>query len=299
MNQAMFIGADIGGSHISIAAIDGASMQIIGNTFRANIHTEIDVANFMQTLISLIKQCSASLQEKKIAAICLAFPGAFDYENGIGLYDGSNKKFEKLYGLNIRETLEKDLQTNIPIFFCNDALSFSLGEYEQLHNASINMMAITLGSGLGSSFINNYQLLSLTDKFIPNNGELYNWPYKDGVAEDYFSSKALVRLYFDHTGIQVEGVKTIKEHADNQKGKAIHLFADFGKSLGIFLLHWSNQCGIKAIVIGGSIVGAWNYFYPSLKEEFINAQNNCVIIPSANPEQSSILGSVVAYLHKP
>lgn len=299
MDQAIFIGADIGGSHISIAAIDKASMQIIGNTFRSKINTEIDALNFIHTLVSLIKQCSTSLQEKKISAICLAFPGAFDYENGIGLYDGSNKKFEKLYGLNIRETLATELQTNIPIFFCNDALSFSLGEYEQLHNASINMMAITLGSGLGSSFINNYQLLSLTDSSIPNNGELYNWPYKAGVAEDYFSSKALVSLYFEHTGIQVEGVKAMKEHADNQDPKAIKLFADFGKDLGIFLLHWSNQCGIKAIVIGGSIIGAWDYFYPSMKSIFSNVQNDCSIIPSKNPEQSSMLGSVVAYLHKP
>ena len=51
-------------------------------------------------------------------------------------------------------------------------------------------------------------------------------------------------------------------------------------------------------VIGGSIVGAWDYFYPSMKEVFSNAQNDCVIKPSANPEQSSMLGSVVAYLHK-
>jgi glucokinase len=299
MDQAMFIGADIGGSHISLAAIDQASMQIVGNTFRSKINTEIDAANFIEVLIDLIKQCSESLQEKKIAAICLAFPGAFDYENGIGLYDGSNKKFEKLYGLNIRETLAKELQTDIPIFFCNDALSFSLGEYEQLHDASINMMAITLGSGLGSSFINNYQLLSLTDASIPNNGELYNWPYKDGVAEDYFSSKALLRLYSERSGIQVDGVKTIKEHADKREQAAIDLFSDFGKALGIFLLHWSNQSGIKAIIVGGSIVGAWDYFYPALKDVFEQAQNNCSIIPSKNPEQSSMIGSVVAYLHKP
>ncbi len=299
MNNTFFIGADIGGSHISIAAVDGDTMQIIGNTFRTKINTEIDAQNFIEVLISLIEQCSASLLEKKIAAICLAFPGAFDYENGIGLYDGSNQKFEKLYGLNIRETLANELQTSMPIFFCNDALSFSLGEYEQLHDASINMMAITLGSGLGSSFINNYQLLSLTDTSIPNNGELYNWPYKDGVAEDYFSSKALLRQYVEHTGIQTDGVKAIKEHADNQEQQAISLFSDFGKALGIFLLHWSNQCGIKAIVIGGSIVGAWDYFYPSMKQVFTNTQNECVIKPSANPEQSSMLGSVVAYLHKP
>ena len=141
-------------------------------------------------------------------------------------------------------------------------------------------------------------MLSLTDSSIPNNGELYNWPYKDGVAEDYFSSKALLRQYIELTGIQVEGVKTIKEHADSQEQKAIHLFSDFGKALGVFLLHWSNQCGIKAIVIGGSIVGAWDYFYPSMKEVFSNAQNDCSIIPSKNPEQSSMIGSVVAYLHK-
>ena len=298
MNKPFFIGADIGGSHISISAIDGASMQIVGNTFRTKINTEIDAANFIEVLISLIKQCLASLQEKKIAAICLAFPGAFDYENGIGLYDGSNKKFEKLYGLNIRETLANELQTSMSIFFCNDALSFSLGEYEQLHDASINMMAISLGSGLGSSFINNYQLLSLIDTSIPNNGELYNWPYKEGVAEDYFSSKALIKNYFLKTGIQTDGVKTIKEHADNQEQQAINLFADFGTALGIFLLHWSDQCSIKAIVVGGSIVGAWDYFYPSIKGVFTSAQNESVIKPSANSEQSSMLGSVVAYLHK-
>lgn len=297
-NNTYYIGGDIGGSHISLAVVDSVTMQMKGNFFREKINTEIAAANFMEVLVRLINQCKRSLPGKKLLAICLAFPGAFDYENGVGLYDGSNQKFEKLYGLNIREALAKALETDIPISFCNDALSFSLGEYEQLHDASINMMAITLGSGLGSSFINNYQLMSLTDSSIPNNGELYNWPYKEGVAEDYFSSKALLRQYIALTGIQVDGVKTIKDHADNQEQEAIELFADFGKSLGIFLLHWSNQCVIKTIVVGGSIVGAWDYFYPSLKQVFINAQNDCVIKPSANPEQSSIIGSVVAYLHK-
>ncbi len=298
MNKSFLIGADIGGSHISIASIDSDSMQIFGKIFREKINTDITAENFISVLTILIHQCIASVQEKELAAICLAFPGAFDYENGIGLYDGSNKKFEHLYGLNIRETLANKLQISAPIFFCNDALSFSLGEYQQLHDPSINMMAITLGSGLGSSFINNFQLLSLSDSSLPNNGELYNWPYKEGVAEDYFSSKALVKSYFIKTGIQTDGVKTIKVHADNQEQPAINLFTDFGTALGSFLLHWSNQCGIKAIVIGGSIVGAWDYFYPSIKQVFINAQNECVIIPSANPEQSSMLGSVVAYLHK-
>jgi glucokinase len=296
MDKRVYIGADIGGSHISVAGVEADTRKICTAVHRKQISADIDAESFIGILNSLIALSLSETNDYNLQGICCAFPSAFDYKNGIAQYDGSNNKFQKLLGLNVRKSLTGSLAVFVPVSFCNDAHSFSLGEYALLPNTQMNMMAITLGSGFGSSFINDYRLLCNTDKSIPNNGELYNWPYKSGVAEDYFSSKALIDGYFIKSGIRAEGVKQIKMAAENNDLDAIELFESFGTDLGNFLLHWAQRSHIEVIVIGGSISGAWDFFYPSLIQVFSDATCTCKVNLSDHPEEASIRGAVFSYI---
>jgi glucokinase len=296
MDKGVYIGADIGGSHISVAGVDADTRKICTAVQRKQISADIEAESFIGILNSLIALSLSEIKDYNLQGICCAFPSAFDYTNGIAQYDGSNNKFEKLVGLNVRKLITGSLAVFVPVSFCNDAHSFSLGEYALLPNTQMNMMAITLGSGFGSSFINDYRLLSVTDAAIPNNGELYNWPYKSGVAEDYFSSKALIDGYFLKTGIRAEGVKEIKMAAEEKDRSAIELFESFGTDLGSFLLQWAQRSHIEVIVIGGSISGAWDFFYPSLIRVFADAGSACKVTLSDHPEEASIRGAVFSYI---
>ena len=166
MIKPVYIGADIGGSHITVAGVDPVTRKICTELFRGQIGSDINVVQFIGIFSGLISLCMEALNGNNIVAICSAFPSAFDYRQGVALYDGSNRKFEKLNGLDIRNELTKALNTELPFLFCNDALSFSLGEYSLPETANKNLLAITLGSGLGTSFIHNYRLLSNTDLSI-------------------------------------------------------------------------------------------------------------------------------------
>lgn len=296
MIKPVFIGADIGGSHITVAGVDPDTKKICTSLFRKQINSDIIAVQFIKTFSELILLCMRELHEKNIVAICSAFPSAFDYQKGIALYDGSNQKFKNLNGIDISKELSKILGRNFSFSFCNDALSFAFGEYSMLETTNKNLLAITLGSGLGTSFIHNYQLMSTTDSTIPNNGELYNWQYKNGLAEEQFCSRFLVNQYHYLTGVKVEGVKQINDLASNKNNAALSLFKKYGTDLGKFLFYWVAQSKIEIIVIGGNISGAWDFFYPSLQEVFDNNHSSCKIYPSMQPESSSIIGAVIAHL---
>jgi predicted NBD/HSP70 family sugar kinase len=294
MDHSIYIGADIGGSHITVSAIDGNTLQSFGNLYRQDMHASIRAADFVARLGGLIQSCMQDLGEQRVAAVCLAVPGPFDYDHGIAWFDGSNQKMTNLFALNIPASLCAYLhQPDLPIICCNDALAFALGEYHVRNNARSTTLAITLGSGLGSAFIQDHQPYQDASGFIPRNGELYHWPYQLGVAEDYFSSAALVARYCQATGIKTNGVKQISDLAAQDDEAAIHLFENFGIELAQFLNHWIQCTAVDTIVIGGSISGAWKYFYPSLQKEIDRSGFPCSIHRSESPERSATLGSVI------
>lgn len=294
MKNLIYIGADIGGSHITVAAVGGLSNKVQGKIYRKSIDADIEADKFISILGGLINDCISTSGLDHIGVICLAFPGPFDYANGIALFDGSNNKFKNLFAVDIANTLRCYLKRlSLPIYFCNDAFAFALGEYSKLNINESKMLAITLGSGLGAAFINNNKKYNDASGLIPQNGELYNWPYKLGIAEDYFSGSSLIQKYYEKTGVYVKGVKQINDLAAQHDNEAIALFDEFGKELGDFLVYWIEHVKIDTVVIGGSISGAWDHFYPAVKRQLDVSGLLCTVVRSENLEISSITGAVV------
>ncbi len=126
----------------------------------------------------------------------LDVPGPFNYEEGISLINGGNK-YGALYGVNVKEGLRAALAlpAGLPILFENDAACFGLGEtlYDDRRSFG-KMIAITLGTGFGSAFLENRTLLTERTGVAPN-GELYNIPYLQGRCKDYISGKWLLDTY--------------------------------------------------------------------------------------------------------
>ena len=296
MNEKRFsVGVDIGGSHISCAVVDPACRSILRETL-----TELPVDNkgeageIIATWSDAIRSSIRHVDPDDLRGIGFAMPGPFDYVNGICLIKGV-PKYEKLYGTNVGEEISKylDLKAGQSVRFMNDASSFAVGESLGGKAAGCKRsMSITLGTGFGSAFVEN-NVPVVTGDSVPELGCVYHFKYKDGIADDYFSTRWFISRYKEMTGIDVEGVKPIAEKGNHDESvKAI--FREFGESLAAYLAPFLIKFGAEVLVIGGNISRAYDLFGEPFKNGLLNQDCQTRTHTSDLMEDAALLGS--AYL---
>ena len=292
MNKNIAIGTDIGGSHISCAAIDLVSGKIIRNTL-----TERSVDNQAQanTIIGTWTQALSAVLEKvpfeNVKGIGFAMPGPFDYVKGISYIRGV-AKYENLYGINITDAISNSLNVKdgFLIRFMNDASSFAVGEAWAGSAANFNRsLSITLGTGFGSAFIRN-RIPIVDGPEVPKLGCIYHLPFKDGIADDYFSTRGLLSRYKKLTGKELDGVKELAALAGTEKA-VTDLFIDFGENAGLFLAPWLNKFKAEILVIGGNISHAYNLFGDAFEIRLKKENCFCKVAISKLKEDAALLGS--------
>jgi len=113
MTKNLAIGIDIGGSHISCAAIDLAAKQYLPETLAENtLNNHADADEIIGIWVKTIEEAIQKTNAAEIAGIGFAMPGPFDYDRGIALFDEGVQKYENLYGLNVAQAIRK--QMNLP-----------------------------------------------------------------------------------------------------------------------------------------------------------------------------------------
>src|SRR5258705_9549815 len=198
--NAVRIGVDIGGTHISAALILNADGTCLEGTYvKGSVDPSAGSKNILDGWAKVINAVIARAGNLTIEAIGIAMPGSFDYDLGTSLIRGVSK-YESLFGLNIREALLDRIRLkDIHIFFGNDAGCFGLGEGKTGRSAShARVIAITLGTGIGASYLIDGRLATNGDG-VPSQGYLYNFPFLDGTAEDYFSARWLLARFKTET----------------------------------------------------------------------------------------------------
>lgn len=290
----MIIGIDIGGSHISSALVDEASMQIVAGSFcKKNIDAHASAAVIIKEWAYSVKS-SLSLQENvPLTRIGVAIPGPFDYTNGICRIEGVSK-YQSLFGVNIKQLLLSELKLDnaLPITFENDAACFGLGEYTALQtNKTEKLIAVTLGTGFGTTFIDNGKIVK-NGVGVPTDGVLYNMPYHNGIAEDVISTRGILKRFKALTGMQASGVKEIAGYA-MQPGNvyAKQVFQELGCHLASCLARWIKSFNADCLVVGGNIAKASSLFIPQLQEELEKKGLVISIKISEQMEQSAIIGA--------
>ena len=295
MNSNVVIGADVGVSHITAAAVDLQSGKIIaGSSCKQKVNAAASPDEIITCWADAIKT-SMTASEAVIEAIGIAMPGPFDYANGVSYIRGL-AKYESLYGLNVKELLKEELKFSGEIYFENDASCFGIGESWLGEGAGCKrLVSVTLGTGLGGAFITDSEVQK-SGNDIPEDGYLYKLPYKQGIAEDYISSRWLIKTFNDETESKVEEVKEINELALSGNISAQQLFSQMGTVLGEVLAPWLTAFNPQCLVIGGNVRKSHPFFLPSLKKVFeVNHLNTAVYI-STKGEESAITGA--AYLCK-
>ena len=295
MEKKHAVGVDIGGSHISCAAIDLDNRKIISETLEGRpVDNKASAGEIIERWSEALSGTIRKAGAGNIRGIGFAMPGPFDYVNGICLIKGV-PKYEKLYGTNIAGAISSSL--NLPgsmqIRFMNDASSFAVGEaWAGRASGSRRSMAVTLGTGLGSAFIDD-RVPVVTGDRVPDLGCVYHINYRDGIADDYFSTRWFIKRYKELTGHDAAGVKEIYEAALRDDGLK-QIFLEFGSSFGSFIAPFLNKFGAEVLVIGGNISQSYDLFGGALEREL--KDNDCSTKPYTSDlmEDAALLGS--AYL---
>jgi predicted NBD/HSP70 family sugar kinase/mannose-6-phosphate isomerase class I len=242
-----------------------------------------------------------------LQGVAIAMPGPFDYQNGISLMKGVNK-YDALYGMDVRAALRErvGLATEVPIWFENDAVCFGLGEsLSGSHRSRRRMIAVTVGTGFGSAFIESGRVLR-GGTGVARNGELYNTPYLDGICEDYISSKWIMTAYNREVGATNAGPKaaeggrggadsvyTIAQRAMRDREEAaLDVFATFGRHLAACLGPWVTAFGAECVVIGGGVAQSSELFLPVLTATLHRQKVFVPIRISPSMEVAAIRGAV-------
>lgn len=289
-NHPFSIGVDIGGTHITCAAIQTANGMVAEGTLSREICShQAASGEILQRWAAALNATIAKLEASDIAGIGFAIPGPFDYRNGVSKM---KHKFAGLYGLHIPTALAPLLTTGdrLPMRFLNDATAFAVGEAWVGEGRGFRkVVVITLGTGFGSAFIEDgVPVVARED--VPREGCLWHLPFADGIADAYFSTGWFERAYTKATGNKVEGVKTLMDKAVDEP-LARSIFLEFGRNLAACLAPWLKSFGAEVLVVGGNISHALPLFEAPLQEGLQKKGVKIAISLSRMYETAALVGS--------
>ncbi|MBV7504361.1 ROK family protein [Bacillus sp. sid0103] len=240
-----------------------------------------------------------------IEGIGFAFPGPFDYVNGVCLISGVNK-FESLYGVDLRTELTARLHQQkvfavrvspqFRIVFENNVNMFALGEWFIGEAKEYQrVLYLTLGNGTGSAFMENGEIIKDRDD-IPPNGWVYCLPFHESIVDDYMSTRGILRIAQQlHVNPNL-GLIEMANAARTGKADEKEVFRRFGRLLGEMLVMVMKPFQPNALVIGGQIAKSHELFKDELESVLKN--ENVIIELSNQTSYSTFIGLSKAILLK-
>jgi glucokinase len=276
------LGIDIGGSHITLALVDLTAKKIVDQSYY-RIH--VNSWSESEGLITSWAEAIEGVCQKAgiaIPRIGIAMPGPFDYDKGISYIRGNNK-YDSLYGLNMKELLADKLNIDAEnIRMLNDAAAFLRGEvFAGTGKTYERAIGLTLGTGLGTAVYNNG---------IAKDGELWDSRFKEGIAEDYISTRWFVKRYFELSGINILDVKALKDIA-SQSDSAKAVFKEFAHNLGLFITSFAAAESPEVVILGGNITNASPLFLSHLLKFLSQHQVDIPVVISKLGENAAIMGA--------
>lgn len=283
---------DVGGTQIKAQACYGAAPspgEITVFDAKSGCEKYEIFRNFTGIIRSLLSGLPA--EDQKLSGIGMAFPGPFDYKNGISLMKGLGK-YDAIYGCDIRRELKAFLPQlitdDIPFVFLHDVEAFAMGEIR--FGAAVNSrraIHLCIGTGAGSAFTENGAVLKEPTNAMPENGWIYNTAFRDGIIDDYVSVRGLAKIsgrFFDSAP---DGA-ALAELCSQGDSRAQKVFSEFGtdvcEAVGPFLKSFKPD----TLVLGGQISKSFCRFGKALEE--LCDELNIKIAVSHNTSESILKG---------
>ena len=291
-----FMGIDVGGTHITLDLVDDTTFEMLpASTIRKDLDTNASPSAVLEVFESAIAECAAVTGEERVRGVGLAIPGPFNYGEGICKITPAQQKYEQMFGVDFRTTLSSVLSRDKPVIFNNDAACFAMGEYFRGGAKGFDKaIIVTLGTGFGASFLAKGRPQT-SGEGVTDGGELWDVPWKKGIADDYFTTRGVINEWKTRTGEELSGAKEISDLAKTGNQTAISVFNDFGTDLAEFIAPWLKGFNSEAFVIGGNIALSWDLFVSALEKGLAERMAEPVAVkPCTLGEQAPIYGAALA-----
>jgi glucokinase len=281
---------DVGGSHVAAALVrvDDRAAEIV------ELHdVPLDPTASAEDLIGTIGSAGLAIPGGNDRGWTIAMPGPFDFETGIGSFEGVGK-FAALAGVDLRIALSGNMGTRADsIFFVNDADAYAVGEWFIGAGARARrVICITLGTGVGSGFVDAGSPVSAGPD-VPLDGEAHFLEYDGLPLEETVSTRAILAAYKkEHPGFD-ETVREIAGLAREGDESANGIFTGAMRALGVTLAPWLTRFDADRLVVGGSMARSWDLVHPSLVEGIrsVDAAPRASVVPGALGGHAPLIGA--------
>lgn len=294
MKETYVVGVDVGGTHLRSAVFDVTNGTLCTPPLTTPVDSHAGALEIVSMWVSNVRSTIDAF-DARVRCVGLAFPGPFDYNRGVSLIEGV-AKYESVYGLNVKESMRSMLPSRISeMRFVNDASAFALGEaLYGVAKGDDRVIALTLGTGVGSGFVDGGKLVTDSPD-VPANGWVYCLPFEDGIVDDAFSTRWIVRRYSELTGEAVSGAKEVADRYSTDAA-AKQVFAEYGFRLGDFLAPLLERFRCGSVVLGGNISRAFPLFSPSLEKSIADKGLYARIRVSSLIDNAAVIGAASLFL---
>lgn len=279
----LILGIDIGGTSIKIGLItEDGSIK-----YKWEIATNVE-ENGKNIPKDIWKSVNAQLDAKGIAkdsllGIGMGAPGFIDIDHGV-VYQAVNIGWKNL---NLVEIFNQ--WTDLPVYVANDADVAALGEnWQGSGDQSDNLMAITVGTGVGGGFITNGTIINgengtggeIGHMVVDPQGHLCNCGLH-GCLETIASATGIIRQaksvieenpnhqlaqYYEKHGKM--NAKVVFDFAKEGDQLSLDIVDHTSMTLGLAIANVSAVLNPKKILIGGGVSKAGDFFIRKIDKAF-------------------------------
>ena len=284
MSNLAAIALDVGGTTVDAACVS-ADGEIIGGLLENSSPAAGTKDEIVNELARVIDAARVRADGVEVTACGVAMPAPFDYAAGVSYM---THKFQAIKGEPLGRLLRA--KTGLRTYFVNDADAFGLGvSWRQLPDAK-RFVALTIGTGLGGSFIEDGKHVVAGD-LVPPGGEVWDLPFGDGIVEDYVSARGVVALYGKLRPGDQRSAKQVSDLALRGDPAAIEAYQALGTALGSGLAPVLTRFAPEKVVIGGKVGQAIDLFRPAMEQALAAAGLTGLPVIQAAPGNMAIWGA--------
>jgi glucokinase len=278
VSDPIVVGVDLGGTNVRAGLVAEGRLAEVRSVPVRSQGSEEDVLENMFSAIDAV-------MKPGVAGIGAGVPSVIDLKTGV-VYDVQNIRSWKKVPLKAR--LQE--RYRLPVYVNNDANCFAAGEK---HFGKIkpydHAVGLIIGTGLGAGIIANGRLYSGINCGA---GEFGMLPYLDEDFEVYASGQFFERVH-GTTG------RELAARAERGDGRALEIFAEFGRHLGEAVKAICYAVDPEIIVLGGSVSKSYRFFRESLWTAFgtyaYSIARERLKVEVSETEGIAILGAAALY----
>lgn len=298
---------EIGGTHVTAALVTLRRVPTVGGAVRLPLDAHASAEHLLESFAAAGRRLGAPPRSRW----GIALPGPFDYARGIGRYHGVGK-FGELHGVDVAGGLRQRLGLAVAdLAFINDARAFLLGEHSLGVAADEpRVMALTLGTGVGSAFLEHGRLID-SGTHVPPEGRVDLLLHGGAPLEDSFSQRAIRRAYRDEArrraaavarpegasdadGSDVPDVRAIAALARAGDDVARDVLSAAARALGACISPWVERFGATTLVVGGSMARSWDVLTSGFRAGLVGVSPSLArlaVVPGRRLDDAPLIGA--------